>query len=492
VVRGYLLQWTVLDGMATPIRATSRAYRANGVDYERAHLQEAISYLRQAPVASGATGLTENEVNIVIARLELRKRLLGGFVSDRRAENLGEREGFEQERIRSRNWELLRQSAERTGLVFEPIGLAGQDSEYGMLWLPSGAAAPAGGTDLGAVWKILNIRDPWTDPRVTSSKGWLFTRSGDPRPLMPLAVYSLSYSKQPLLLIDFRDKLHLRRHEMVQRAINELTAGVIGISHFTNWYYYVAADLYDFVAGRRGRALDAEARLDSYSEFRTALALDHNLDPELRAEMRRRAESLAVNPLDASPERELETAMVRYDGLQDGADAADMLARLDTTRRFELATYTESRGARFSQAALHGITFGLYTHRAKEAANDVEMLDRYRRADAALQFLDSLTRDGTAPEVACDSSRIHASVAKLAALIPEVHSDEIRAHAKAALLRVRELSRDSGVQTECLVALSSFVPKREGQATETSASGGAVSGTAGILEGSAIHEQAHR
>ncbi len=64
--------------------------------------------------------------------------------------------------------------------------------------------------------------------------------------LVPLGVYSLNYPKMPLLLIDFRDKLHVRRHELAQRSINEITSGVIGISHFTNWYYYVGADLYDF------------------------------------------------------------------------------------------------------------------------------------------------------------------------------------------------------------------------------------------------------
>ncbi len=40
-----LLQWTMLDPMTTPVRATSRAYRTNQLDHERLHLEEAASYL---------------------------------------------------------------------------------------------------------------------------------------------------------------------------------------------------------------------------------------------------------------------------------------------------------------------------------------------------------------------------------------------------------------------------------------------------------------
>lgn len=61
-----------------------------------------------------------------------------------------------------------------------------------------------------------------------------------------------------MLLIDFRDKLHVRRHEQVQRAITELTVGVIGISPLTNWYYYLGMSLYEFIAGP---ARDTAARI---------------------------------------------------------------------------------------------------------------------------------------------------------------------------------------------------------------------------------------
>jgi hypothetical protein len=93
-----ILQYTTFDPMIMPIRATSRAYRTNEVNHERLHLEEAISYLRQAPNSDGAEELSNAEVHTVIARLELRKKLLGGLVSAHGATKLGETASFEQER----------------------------------------------------------------------------------------------------------------------------------------------------------------------------------------------------------------------------------------------------------------------------------------------------------------------------------------------------------------------------------------------------------
>ena len=52
-----ILQWVWLDPSITPIRAASRAYKSNDSDHERLHLEEAISYLREAPV-DAESGLT--------------------------------------------------------------------------------------------------------------------------------------------------------------------------------------------------------------------------------------------------------------------------------------------------------------------------------------------------------------------------------------------------------------------------------------------------
>ena len=135
-----LLQWTTLDTFDTPLRATSRAYRSNQVDHERAHLEEANTYLLRAPVKDGPDALTKEQRDLIIARLELRKSLLGGFVAANRAATLGQDAIYQQEVVRSRNWELLRQWAEKTGLLFEPVNIGQTSGEYGVLWYPARAA----------------------------------------------------------------------------------------------------------------------------------------------------------------------------------------------------------------------------------------------------------------------------------------------------------------------------------------------------------------
>jgi hypothetical protein len=480
-----ILQWTALDPLITPVRASSRAYRSNSIDYERLQLEEAIGYLRQAPVSDTESALTQTELDTVIARLELRKRLLGGLVSERRAAQFGAEAGFEQERIRSKNWELLRECAERTGLLFEPFTLTGTSDQYAILWFRVGARAPVAGVSLDPVWKLLNIRNPWDDERLRAWRGPRYVRTVDESgslvppdapdaqkvQLTPLAVYGLNYPKLPLLLVDFRDKLHVRRHEMTQRAINEITSGVIGISHFTNWYYYVAADLYDFVVSRHGAAMDKAERLDCYSQFRAELALDRSLDADLRSDIQRRVDSLAVNPLEAAPEREMQVALARYARLQAEAEEGGPLAtRIDKQRRAELAEFGEGKSAHVRDTLLHDATFGLYTHRAKDDYTNLATLERDRRVQYQLNFLDSLVQAGTQPEVAYESSRIRASIDELSALLPEIGTAQVRAHAAGTLAQLKRISKDVELQHDCSFALAAL-RRTNGPVRAASASG---------------------
>ncbi len=466
-----LIQWTLFDPMTTTVRATSRAYRSNALDYERLHLEEAVSYLREAPTSDDASGPTATQLNTVIARLELRKSLLGGLVSGSGAARFGEESGYEQERIRSRNWELLRQCAEKAGLFFEPINLAGTTGQYAVLWFPLNESFSPAGISLTPVWKLLNIHDPWTDARLKARKGTVYTRALDADgsllpfgesgsrkvQMVPLGVYSLNYPKLPLLLIDFRDKLHVRWHEMTQRSINEITAGVIGISHFTNWYYYVAADLYDFVTSRHGGAMDQAARLDSYSQFRVNLALDRQIDPRLRQEIQQHVNSLEINPLEAAPGREMQAARQRYAQLQaQTEEGGALMVRLNKQRRAELASFGETPKNQVAHDLFHTATFGLYTHRVKPDPENLSALDRDRRLEYHLGFLNSLANAGTDPEVAYDSSRVRASVKALDDLTSSINSPGLRQQTEAVLQRITSLSRDQDLQSDCSVALASL------------------------------------
>ncbi len=134
----------LLTRLMMPVRASSRMYRSNDSDNERLKLEEAITYLRDAPTAEADTGMpTSQQLNTVIARLELRKQFLGGLFDDKAASRYGMESQFEDERVRSRNWELLRQCAEKTGLYFESVSLGAQKNQYGLLWFPQGVSSQA-------------------------------------------------------------------------------------------------------------------------------------------------------------------------------------------------------------------------------------------------------------------------------------------------------------------------------------------------------------
>jgi len=468
-----ILQSSLLDPTAMPIRATSRAYRRNEADYERLHLEEAAGYLRNAPASDSSDSLSRAELDALLARLELRKRLLGGLVAAKQTARIGQEAGYEQERIRSRNWEVLRQCAERTGLIFEPLDLAGTHGSYAILWFPLHTARPSTGSSLKPIWKLLNIHNPWSDRHFTQWNGPAFVRTLDENgsllpkrssgpheiQLVPLGVYSLDYPKTPLLLLDFRSSTRLRRAEMTQRAINDITAGVIGLSHFSNWYYYVAADLYDFVVSRHGAAMNQAERLDCYSQFRVALVLDRGMDPELHSQMDRQVNSLAINPLEAAPDKELKLAYAHYGLLLEEAQNGELAARIDRDRRAELADFGESARAHMLRLIFHDATFGAYTHRAKENSDVLASIDRDRRVLYRLNVLDSLAAGGTPPEVVYSTRRIQESVADLNRLMTGVHSPVIRAHVARTLEQLKSASEDPGLQADCTTALASIQEK---------------------------------
>jgi hypothetical protein len=426
-----IIQWTILDPFSTPLRASSRAYQNNRHDHELLHLEEAESYLQSAPSAY----LTDDERDTIIARLELRKSLLGDFVSAGRAASFGQNAVLAQERICAKNWELLRQCADKTGLVFQPLNLAGTKNEYAMLWAPAHWTAPWPSARLGPVWKLLNIKEPQGE-----------------REKIPLGVYSLTYPKMPLLMIDFRNSAHLKWHELTQRSITEITSGVIGISRFANWYYYVAADLYHFYASRRGTATNQQQRLDCYSKFRVALERDQNLEPALRADMLKRVSFYSVNPLETSAKKEFQAAVKRYDLLQ----ANPPVKLLNKDRRIELARYeATTEGQQVRGDLLHYCTFGLYTRHA----TGPDVLDRlalYREVEYDLGFLDKLSVAGTPPEVAYDSTFIRGAVSELALLLPDIQSPLIRARAQQAIQKLQNISADSQLRAQCLEALDSL------------------------------------
>jgi hypothetical protein len=468
-----ILQWSLFDPMMMPVRASSRTYRTNQLDNERLHLEEAIGYLRQAPVTDGEaadslgdpSALTQAELNTVVARLSLRNNLLGGLVSAQRAEKMGENAGFEREAIRSRNMETLRECAEKAGLILEPISLAGHNSQYAVLWYPVNVQFARSDSPLYTVWKVLSISDPAKDQRLRNWQGPRFERTldsngsllpegtpGAPVQLIPLAVYGMNYPTRPLLLADFRDARRVRLREMTQRVVDDTASGVLGLSHFTNWYFFAGEGFFEFVQSHRGGAVNRLARLDCYSQFRVELSLDHDLDPALRTEMEKHLGSMALNPLEVSPSREIAVAEGHYKALiaDAGAVTRSKLAnRLENDRRVELAEFGRSDKQRLSDALLHQATFGIYSRRATKSGLTTIALGRDRRIDYNLAFLDKLVQAGTDPEVTYPVQRIRESVNTLAELTPGVSARNVRERAAVAIDTLSRLSSDPSLQADC-------------------------------------------
>ena len=450
-----VIQWTAFDPLGGPVRASTHAYRSNAGDDERVRLDEAVNFLRHAPVSSDATALTQTQVDTVIARLQLRNTLLGGLVDEARAKRIGVQSEIDRERIRTRNWELLRQWADKTGLVFEPLNLAGTDDHYVILWFPQKRSTAPQRASLRSTWALMGIQDPWSDERVKQWSGPVYERDFDgsgPKRVIPLAVYSLDYPKLPLALVDFRGEVNERRREVTQRSISELTSGVLGLSHFTNWYFYIGSDFYDFVSGRHGKAVDEASRLDCFSDFRLELELDERIDPALKGDMERRIRWLGVNPVGSAPERGMQDAFARYKLLQTQAENGSLLGRIEKERRFELSSFGESEKASAAKSMLHVVTFGLYRQQA--AREDISVVDRDRRITHQLTFLDSLTQSDTPPEIAYDRQRIESSVRELSNLILATSSRNVRSRAEEMLGRLSSRSHDAELQADCTAALA--------------------------------------
>lgn len=466
-----ILQWTAFDPMTTAIRASSRAYRSNNTYHERMHVEEALSYLRQAPVSDDGAGPTQSQLNAVIARLTLTKTLLGGFVSKSRLNAIVATQDAVRAETIGRNWELLRTSAERTGLLFEPLHLASSNEGYAVLWFPLRQDFSAPGLALGSTWKLLHISNPWTDSRLKNWEGYTQTRwldsNGQLLPegatgereveLVPLAVYSLSYPGAPLLMADFRHGSKPKRREILQRTSNELVMGVLGLSHFANWYYFAGQAAYQFVKARRGSAENLSARLDAYSEFRVAATLDRSLDPSFREELQRHAKSLDVNPLGNSPSREVSLAQRNLEALENAAaNERKLPERIENDRREELASFGRGPGSAAMARMLHYASLGLYTRRAPRDDNNLEVLRRDRRVESLMAYLHRVRNAGQRPEVMFPPEQIQTAVDSLSALMSEGVSNRLRDEAASVIEGLQRETRDDTLLASCHHALNAL------------------------------------
>lgn len=446
-----IVQWTLLDGIAMPVRASSRSYRTNELGEKRLYLEEASTFLQLARESGAPCPLSEVEMNHIIARLRLLKQSFGGLTGDRNLDAMAEAQELSRHVAEGRNWEILRQAAEKTGLIFEPLEVGDAIGEYAMLWYSPQSIVPEDSSPATRnVFKILNISNVRHDRHLEHWKGDEEVRAFDvngallprgesgvtKRELIPLAVYSLDYNRQPLLLIDFRDPLHTSRREISQRVIEDVVHNVLGLSYMTNWYFFAAKAAISFVESRHGMSLDAADRADCYARFRVALMLDKGFDSDFRTKLSSGLNRMSIDPLEVAPEFELEAAKLNYNALQHNVEDPKFAVDLDKQRRYELATSRESGDARLWDSMLHLVTLGAYTHREPVSDSTRADLVEERRRLAALDFLEKSTREGVDPGLSDNRQEVAQATAQLATLMngPVPTNERRRAAAIASKL----------------------------------------------------------
>lgn len=422
-----LAQVLAIDGNGPLIRASSRRYRANLADRRRIHLIEGLAVLSQLEdLPEVRTILSEPELLELQARLTLAGQTLGGLVTAEKLPEAYFKRRGQTEVARGHNWELLRQRAEANGLYFEPLGL-GSTATHALLWVARQDLDQARPFDP----KFLNIANPYQDESLKKWTGLTVTRhydalgrevpAGAPgavaRELIPLALYAFDYPKVPLLLVDFRAHYAPKRREMLSRAATDTLAGVMGVSKWGNWPYLAGSWGFDFVRARHGAASDRNRRLQAYSAVRRWLALDHDLDPALRTELQRRLEAMGVNPLEHSVFGEAETAWTQYEALLRYADdPAGLPAKLKRDRDAELTRFEHGPAARAAFTAARWATLGFYRHREKpRGVQMLAALDRQRRAEREVRFLEAVVRSSPRPEVVWNMDEVKRSLDDLLA-----------------------------------------------------------------------------
>lgn len=468
---GNSLQSTQLDPLGMTVRTASRSYRGNFSDYRKVQIFQALSAMEALERAGDDPGwMSESDMRRIYSRLSLANRTFGGLVRDEKLVRYYDKEATRLQQAHGHNWELLRQRAELAGLYFEPLALPDATPSEALLWVAREDLESRATQRFDR--QFLNIANPWTDQRLRNWTGYTQVRFLDeenrivaedtpgarPVEMIPLALYSLDYPRVPLLLADFRDTFKPKRGELARHGASTVLTGVFGITRFGNWTFFAADTAWTFVRGRHGAAEDRSARLRAYSGARAFLALDTKLDPELKAEMLRRVDHLALNPLENGISTEATLAKEQYAALVQYGHSPHFAVKLERDRRKELASYTQSRATRMLAAFGHLFAGGPHVDAEKPDSDFLAELAARRRLAYHQRFLQQLLASSPRPDVVGNASDILNSVEALAAdprgglqasrLISEVFARSADSEVRYACLRALQRSNATEARQE--------------------------------------------
>lgn len=361
------VQSNFLDPLGITYRASTRAYRGRSSEYRQMQVFRALEVLRTTPEEAG--GLSGDDLTHLEGRLVLSNQLLGGLVSESYAPEAWNKKRARSSAYRGTNWELLRQKSEENGLVFEPLRIGSDESNFAMIWIEQDRAEqPFDG-------KFLGFSDPYRDGRVQNWRGysevWNLDEEGKRTAtqeagtrrvhMVPLGLYALDYPKVPLLLIDFREPSKMKRREMAWRFTDDVATGVLGLTGWGHWPYMLAKSSWFYVHGRQGAPLNRSARVEAYVNLRQGLLMDRSLNPGLHQELVHGVDRLGWNPFEEDVNREVGLAGTQYQALLDKGQAK-MARDLDQGRLREIQDQIHKRSARVALRSASIFSLGLYRH----------------------------------------------------------------------------------------------------------------------------------
>jgi hypothetical protein len=462
---GELLQTGLLDDIGASVRLASRGYRGNASDNRDLHIYQALLAFSDLEKSSTPEGfLTPEDMGVLGARLTLATRPLGGIVSEKYLLRAKDREIAKSNQNRGRNWELLRQKAEESGLYFEPMTLGTREENFALLWIEQGSVAspPPKAFD----GKFLGISNPFTDPKLRDWAGYSQTWYIDPTGsrvasgsapgraarMIPLALYALDHPRVPLLLVDLRQPWKLGAEERARRIATDITTNLLRWTPFGKWQFTVAKSALFFVRRRHGAALDRSARLRAYAQLQYSLKLGTSIDPELHRELTRQSQRLGINPFGNRPDAQVGVAHQQYAALIAFARSPDGLAaRLDHDRAAELSTGAHSVARRTLFKAATAATFGLYRHREQLDLSGYLRLDEHRRFSYHKRLLERVVQSGTRPDVAWRIDEVRRSVDTVLEL--GERNDRLRPAAGAFVSGLFKKTGDETLRRQCAAGL---------------------------------------
>jgi hypothetical protein len=443
---------------------------ANRSDHDRRSVGQALSVLRRAPSSEETGELSSSQLDMIIGRILLSTTTTGGWAAETEIPGIRQSKEARREIARLRNLELLRLSAERVGLYFEPLAVGEpasvhQDIRYGLLWSPVDGPVSIPGSSVAKTWQILQISNPAKHASGSVSAAYRRTFSVDrngtvlpdgekgesTKELVPVALYGLAYPRMPLLLIDFLHPTRPRDREIDQRFVGEMLRVGSYFSPLPIWTVSGALGVYYLLKGHQGSATDQTARLECFAEAQMDFALDHRLDAEFRSDMQRRLEKININPLDSSIDKELASANASYGLLLE--TLARSGGQLQNDRRQELAAFGADRSTVFRNTLAHYLTFGQYTRRAPEGADTVESTKQIRRVQDLMNFLRVVTRERVPPEVSFDVISIKDAVQELS-ILTQTSPPVIRQSFMRLTKDLAQISGDPDIRSQCLAALA--------------------------------------